>query len=115
MIKLSAKSQIMNHDETLTVSRDGAVTYIEGLPVKAAGTTFSIRANVQALDSKELLMVPELDRYRENYWVFTEEEIRVNDIVTRNSVKFQVQQLEEWGSYRGAVRMVRIDVGPNTN
>lgn len=114
MIKMQGKSFMIGHDETLTITRDGAVTYVNGKPVAASGSTFQIKCNVQPVSGFELLIMPEADRFKEQYWVWTETtDIHLlKDKVTRNGVIFQVQQLKPWGTYL-QFRMVRVDVGPD--
>jgi len=112
MIGLQGKSQIISHDEKLLVTRDGPIRYIDGKPVKGQPTVFEICGNVQPIDGLQLLIVPEGDRHKEQYWVFTYDQPLLNDMITRNGINYQVQLVQEWGSYRKA-RMMRIDVGPN--
>lgn len=42
-----------------TVTRKGPVTYVEGLPVRPASTTFEILASVQPLSGADLKRAPE--------------------------------------------------------
>lgn len=116
MIKLQGKSYIMTKDEVLCVERKFAVQEIDGKPVQRDSLCFEIVCNVQPLAGLELLMVPEGDRFREQFWVFqdnseSEKVLFLNDLVTRQGFKYQVQQAENWRSYTRS-RMVRLDVGP---
>jgi hypothetical protein len=111
-MKLAAKTRLMEcAGETVAVFRDGCVRYTDGKPVKAAGETFSVVGNVQPLGGRDLLMVPEGDRYKEQMWIFTPFRLLINDIVTRCGVNFQIQSVEDWSSFVKA-RMTRVDVGP---
>ena len=115
MIPLQGPSQIITGDETLVVIEEGKVVYVDGKPVKPNPIQFSLTCNVQPLDGRELMLVPEGDRYKEQYWVFTNEmdrPVRDNQRVLRQGIQFQIQETEQWGSYQ-AFRMTRIDVGPN--
>ena len=112
MIKLKTPSRIITRDEVLSVIREGCVKFIDGKPVKSDIRNFTIKANVQPLNGRELLIVPENDRFKEQYWVFTQDLILVNDRIQRNGVNYQVQEPEAWGSYIRA-RIMRVDVGPN--
>lgn len=118
MIKLqSLPSRIIRYDETLTVYREGSVVYKDGKPDKWLVEPFTIACNVQPLSGRDLLMVPEGDRFKEQYWVWMqtplpEKAVKINDRVLREDVNFQVQSAENWGSYVRA-RIMRIDVGPN--
>lgn len=111
MWKLAGKSQIMEHDELLWVNREGIVTYVDGRPSERQKKRLQIRCTVQPLKGLELLIVPEADRFKEMYYVWGEDGlILINDKFEFRGGFFQVQQIENWGSYtRG--RMVRIDVG----
>lgn len=115
MIKLQGPSKIITSDETLQVFNEGTTVYVEGKPVHQNITNFNLTCNVQPVNGRDLLLVPEGDRFKEQYWVFTNElnkPLAVNQRVLRNSVNFQVQSVEQWGSFQRA-RIMRIDVGPN--
>ena len=124
MIPLQGPSQIITNDETLAVCRDGSVTYVDGKPVKGNIIQFKITCNVQPLNGRELMLVPELDRYKEQYWVWMNQQdtpLEINDTVLRPGldqynkptlVSFQVQEIQNWGSYTQA-KIMRRDVGPN--
>lgn len=131
-IKLFGKSQVLKKDERLKIIRQGTdipfnVVYVDGKPVKRRGIHFEVKANVQPLGSRDLLLVPELDRFKEQWWIFVENHvviteegieiqaedmIRDNDQVFRLGKYYQVQGVENWGSFVKA-RIMRIDVGPN--
>lgn len=131
-IKLFGTSQIMKGDETLPVLRQGTnipgnVVYVDGKPVKRNGIAFCVVANVQPLAGRDLLLVPELDRYKEqwnlfilNEKYFTDETLEVQsesrlkelDQINRLGVNYVIQNVMNWGSYTLA-RMMRIDTGPN--
>lgn len=118
MIQLFGPSRIISTDEVLTVFRESAVDLIDGKPVKLGLSEFKVKANVQPLNGRDLLLVPEGDRFKDQFWVYTNEQIKplkVNDRITRGDFNFQVQSLETWGrapyGYQRA-RIMRIDVGP---
>ena len=126
--KLSGPSQIITGDETITVLRQGIdipdnVVYVDGKPIRRNPETFNIICNIQPLNGRDLLLVPEADRYKEQWWIFMNNEekpLHDNDIVQRpeeddstGAIKnYQVQSVEAWGSYTRA-RIMRVDVGPN--
>jgi hypothetical protein len=126
MIQLFDQVDIIIDDETLTVCRVGEVLYKDGKPVSTNNIEFQITCNVQPLNGRDLQLVPEGDRYKEQYWVFmnqTQLPLQTNDTVLRpgvlqNSqptiVKFEVQEVQNWGSFTQA-RIMRIDVGPNAS
>lgn len=122
--KLQGPSTIITGDETLAVIREGSViptnvVYVDGKPLKRDAINFDITCNVQPFNGRDLLLVPEGDRFKEQYWIFMNQEqkpLLVNDRVIRiqagQAVNFQVQTAEDWGSYTRA-RIMRIDVGPD--
>lgn len=113
MIGLQAPSQILNGDERLQVERDARPgVYSEGKLIQdGAPTQFTIRATIQPLNDRDLLLVPEGDRFKEQYWLYTSDDLRDNDRVIRQGANFAVQGTAEWGSYRRA-KITRMDVGP---
>lgn len=132
MWQLQGPSQIIIGDETLVVHRntiDGVpdVTYFDGKPTLSgnygAQDVFTIQCNVQPVDGRDLLIVPEADRFDERYWVYTNEKdkpVLINDRVVRwdfteeKTVNFQVQKVETWGKPPNGyqrIMIVRDDVG----
>lgn len=85
-------------NETLTITRKATGSYVNGHYVEGAGTNNSIQANVQPLSGSQILQLPEADRQKESWAVLTESEIRVNDIVTRNSKTYEVQRVEDYNN-----------------
>lgn len=118
MIPLQGKSKIISKDEKLPVIRRGAIVYNEyGKPVPNTTEEFTIVCNVQPLNGKDLLLVAEGDRLKEQFWVWSDnfpgcKKPQPNDMVTRCGINFQVQSAEDWGSYTRS-RIMRIDVGPD--
>jgi hypothetical protein len=117
MIGLQAPSQIINNDEELLVKRPVVTNpvYIDGILKPQPDKTFRIICNVQPINGRDLLLVPEGDRHKEQYYIwiqnYDQERILDNDIVWRLGISYQTQSTEQWGDYTRA-RMVRIDVGP---
>lgn len=127
MIKLQGPSQIITHDETFRITREGEVIIVDAKPIKRNLVVFTVCGNIQPMNGRDLLLVPEGDRHKEQYWLFYNNSsiivekgleiktdptsIIVNDRMTRFAVNFQVQSVENWGTYSRA-RIMRIDVGP---
>lgn len=118
-------SQIINKDEELDVIREGTrvpddVAYKDGKAVAVEPFCFKVTCNVQPFSGRDLLLVPELDRTKEWYWLFTNNcdiPIQVQDRVNRRNeqtdatiVSYQVQSVQNWGSHQ-EVKMCRIDIG----
>ena len=125
-------SRIITGDEELAVYRELSAIYKDGKLLKYEVTSFLIICNIQPLNGRDLQMVEEGDRAKEQYWIFVENlkpykpnplsdnttppltpisSLLVNDRVSRKGVNFTVQQVEDWGAYSRA-RIVRIDIGP---
>lgn len=122
MYQLSGRSQIISKGEVLEVIREGKVVLVEGKPIKADITRFPLRANVQPLKGMEMLLVAEGNRYKETYWLYTNEldkPIIPGDRVLRLGVNFTVQSpVETWGhapnGYQKAM-IIRVDTGPQND
>lgn len=112
MYKMKGKSSIITRDESLTIFRETNPAYEDGVAVNQPSTQLSVKCNVQPLSGRELQLVPEGDRFREQYWVwaYPETAIRTGDRIERKGKKFEVQSAESWGSYVRA-RMALIDAG----
>lgn len=103
--------ELMQRQE-ISVRREFKVNWSEGLPYAMDVKTFCFRGVMFPITGKELLLVPEGDRFRQNIWVFTQGDLRDNDLVTFCNNPYEVQTVEEWGSFKRA-RAMRMDVGPD--
>lgn len=120
MYKMSGQSRIINCDEVLRVRRfastPGSDTiYIDGKPIARDAFEFELSCNVQPLSGKDLLLVPEGDRYTSSLWIWTHQAdpaLQASDLVHRDGRWYQVQSSEDWGSY-SRCRIMQVDVGPN--
>lgn len=119
--KMQGPSWIQANDERLIVMRrmgtlgDG-VRYEGGKLVRDTGTIrlFHCQCNIQPLTGKDLLILPEGERYDDQLWLWSnqqDEAIAINDTVLREGRTYQVQSCEEWGSYNRA-RLVLDDTLP---
>jgi hypothetical protein len=117
MIGLQGPSQIINNDERLEILRydTAEIRWVDGLPVRGPETRLWVECNIQPLNARDLLIVPEGDRHKEQYNLWTQKcdpsRVLVNDTVIRDGKYFQVQGTENWGSYTKA-RIMLIDAGP---
>lgn len=82
--------------ETIIVTRDVNSFTNEGRPQTDSSSAFSTEANIQPLKGDEILQLPDGDRERDNYWCYTDVELKVNDEVTRDGKKFEVHPVEDW-------------------
>jgi hypothetical protein len=106
----------MNFSDTIRVVNIGRTIQRNGKPVHLDITYYEVTCSVQPFGGLEVLLVPEGDRQKDMYWVYLQEDsnrpIVVNQTVIYNSLNFQVQKVEQWGSYQ-RIKIVRLDVGPN--
>lgn len=103
-------------NETVSIRRGSAGRYVKGFYVPGKDTTFSIKASVQPLVGDELLQLPESDRRREWLEVFSESEMKPDDIMIRRCVEYEVRSVEPWNDFDGfgdlnhyAAKVARID------
>ena len=83
----------------------GQVVYVDGKPVKRRPLFFTAKGNLQPLSAQELLLVAEGDRVKEQYSLFTLDDVRLNDKARFHGKVFQVQAVRDWmtpGAPRGA-------------
>lgn len=113
--KLQDRSRIMRFDETLLRLEFAETAYVDGKLTATPISQIPFKANVQPLNGRQLLLVPEHQRFKEQYWCFVPDKTfeKTGEIIIRNTMKFQVQEIEYWGSYQ-RVRITRVDVGEET-
>lgn len=78
--------------------------YLEGVYQPSATETVEVVGSLQPLSPKEALLLPENERNRESFNLFTEVELfpasedglRVADLVVVNGEDFQVRSTEAW-------------------
>lgn len=107
---LSEKVNLLAGATKLNAKRKGKLVYEKGQPVFGTDSTFQILANVQPVIGRELLQVPEGERDRQHFFVFTRDKLCAEDIVTWCGCDHEVRVVESWGPYYKA-RMALIDVG----
>jgi hypothetical protein len=124
MWDLDGPIELLECDEYVRAMRlgtaiDGGVIYIDGLPQRGQKhQQFRVTCTVQPMGGKDLLLVPEGDRTREQLWLYQSlmppisrsTLLRVNDIVLRDGCAYQVQGCQDWGSYAQA-RLMAVDMG----
>lgn len=93
-----------------SVQRPTAVDFVDGKPVTAGVSSFDAQGSIQPLSGRELNILPEGDRIKEQVWVYTATALLLNDIVTYRGARYQTQTVERWTGYVRC-RAVRIDVG----
>ncbi len=95
--------------ETITIRRSSVseTIYENGIPVDTAAytETTGIKANLQPLTEKELQMLPEGDRVREAYKIYTKTELKKNDIIVRNldGEVFELRKIAKWVDFTGRI------------
>lgn len=110
------------YDERLLVVREGITTgetinYVDGKPVKRDPELFHITCMTAPITGEELLLVPEADRYLEQFNVYavtsaTSPMVHVNDKIIRKGKLYHVQGVKDWENFTES-RMTAVDVIPS--
>lgn len=119
---LQGRSRIMGNDEELARLVFPPINYVDGKAVPREPERRRFRANVQPLNGRDLLLVPEHQRFLEQYWLYVPGEVfergnraeGTGELVERAGLRFQVQSVEAWGGYQ-RVKVMRVDVGYHAN
>ena len=103
--------------ETVTVKRQTNFGQFDddGFPSNPVFEELTSEGNAQPLSGLEILQVPEADRTRQVLNWFTPDELKLEDIVTRKGIEFEVQTVENWECSGVCIkffkcRMVKVDV-----
>lgn len=86
---------------TYTVTRD-AGGYVNGVWTPNTSTV-NVLAAVQPLTGPELVRLPEGDRERAVFKVYSADEIRTRDEIAVSGVTYQLQNVEPWSGHWKAV------------
>lgn len=100
----NASSLISRFSEPFTVTRKAAGTYTNGTYSPGATTTLSAVGSIQPLSGREQLSLPELQRGKEIYKIYTSTELytvdessaKKADLVSFQGKVFEVQKVEKW-------------------
>jgi len=114
LIDLEDDCQLIEDGERVLFKRKALGVYRRGKYVESKSfVEFDCeKASVQPLTGKEQLQLPEGDRNRQHLWIYTPFAVKENDVMVRMGTEYEVQVVEDWGSYRKA-RGVKIDVDRN--
>ena len=98
--------------EQITVSRPGDGSYVNGRFVPSTAVESSAQGNIQPLNGKELLQLPEGDRERQTGKIYTAYALQNGDIVIRtDGSRHEVQAAEDWTAFalpHYKARLVRV-------
>lgn len=102
----------MRYDEELFLLEFSPVIYVDGKSQQTLLSKTPFKASVQPLSGRDLLLVPEHQRFLEQWWVFVPKHhaLSTGNVLHRNNVHYQVQETQDWGSYQEC-RIMRVDVG----
>jgi hypothetical protein len=102
----------MRFDEELLRLEISPITYVDGKPQSQVITKHPFQANVQPLSGRDLLIVPEHQRFLEQWWIFVplHHALTAGNIIHRKGIHYQIQETQSWGSFQEC-RMMRVDVG----
>lgn len=104
--------QLIGDGEATRVERPTEVFFVDGKPHTNDAHVFHVRASIQPMSGRELNILPEGDRIKEQISIWTDSSLLLNDIVTYKCARYQVQNVEKWPGYTKA-RAARIDAGIN--
>lgn len=106
---LEQKVNLLSGATKVELHRKGKTTYEKYEPVTGPDKVIVITANVQPVMGRELLMLPEGEREREQYFVFSRDKICSDDVIVWCGRRFEVRVVEPWQTHYEA-RMALIDV-----
>ena len=100
---------IQRFGQSVTVTRYGAGSNVNGDYVAGTATTFAVIMSVQPLSGRELLNLPEGQRTRNilkgycatELYTATQAESKKADVVTVGSKSYEVQFVEHWQEQGG--------------
>lgn len=104
---LSTIPQIMRHGERIRVRRYAIGTYRDGEYVEGDCEEFCIIGNIQPVTGYALLQVPEGERHKRHFSLFTTSRLLVKDICSGfditstfgSNLTYEVMSSENWGRY----------------
>ena len=96
---LTYPSQIMKSGETVTVRRYSQGVYRKGDYVEGTCRRWKIKANIQPVSGFTLMQVPEGERHRRHYDLFSQCLLEVKDTVDRDGLEYEIKRAEKWGAY----------------
>ena len=118
MQRMQDQSFLMNSDgptQTMQVFSAAKVIWVDGKPQELNATSYNMVGNFQPMGGDDLMLVPEAQRTKDNIIVFTEQNEKtpkLNDHIVVDGKRYQIQNVENWGSY-SKLRAMREDVGIN--
>ncbi|MNQ84479.1 hypothetical protein D3C85_996090 [compost metagenome] len=118
---------LLTHKIPLTIVRRAAGSYVNGDWVEGSTTNIPIEGNIQPVKPHELLIMPEADRSRSWWKMYTDAALRTQkegaggwdaDEVTWKNDRYKVMKIDDWTSGMGILEhskvwLVRIELTPN--
>jgi hypothetical protein len=99
--------------EPITVTRAEQGSYASGRFVAGDTQEYTAAGNIQPLNGKELLQLPEGNRQRQALKIYTAFALENNDTVTRaDDVQYETQAVEDWTAFNQPhykARLMRIE------
>lgn len=87
-------------NEIVTVTRTAVGSYVNGIYQQGSQSTFTTNISCQPLTMEETLQVPEADRKRENYKIYCQDELLIDDKITRSDGKvFIIKDRGNWSVF----------------
>jgi hypothetical protein len=118
---------LLTHKIPVEITRTTADTYVDGDPVPGTSTTFTTMVNIQPVKPYEILMVPESDRTRSWWKVYSADVLRTlregvdgwsADTFQWKGDTYKVMRVDDWTSGMSILEhtkswCVRLERTPN--
>jgi hypothetical protein len=118
---------LLTHKIPIEITRTESGSYIDGEWVEGSTSTFTVQVNIQPLKPHEILMLPESERTRSWWKVYSADVLRTlkegengwaADEFTWKGDRYKVMKVDDWTSGMGILEhtkswCVRIELTPN--
>ena len=108
---LEKDCQIIKDGESLTIRRreDGKFERGKWISSNRFEEFEDVSVSFQPLSGRERLQLPEGDRKRSHIKMYTEFQVKVDDIIERNGEDYEVQIVDDWGTFTKSIARL-VDV-----
>lgn len=93
---MPAADVIKRRAKSYTMTRPGTSAIVDGIATPSADTDIDIEAVIQPMTAKELRNLPPGQNAGEWVNVWSETQMKLNDVITYNGVAFTVQRTTMW-------------------
>ncbi len=82
-----------------TLTRYGKGEYVQGVYEQGNKSCIEIRASIQPITGHELMSMPEGERTRSHFNVFTTTKLKNEDLINYKGKVYEVRTVEDWDEY----------------